>query len=132
MNIKESYNGYWISNDWLYLDTFDSYINKKISFNDFTKNFWLNSYDNIEWLGNNPFSESKCDRFWLENQKAMVEICVFEKNNNTTHFMIHKVITNSYENTNELVKDIMDLNVLYDNVIKAFANYIKELNEEEI
>lgn len=132
MNIKESYNGYWISSDWLYLDTFDSYINKKISFNDFTKNFWLNSYDNIEWLGNNPFSESKCDRFWLEKQKAMVEICVFEKNNNTTHFKIHKVITNSYENTNELVKDIMDLNVLYDNVIKAFANYIKELNEEEI
>lgn len=132
MNIKESYNGYWISSDWLYLDTFDSYINKKISFNDFTENFWLNSYDNIEWLGNNPFSKSKCDRFWLENQKAMVEICVFEKNNNTTHFMIHKVITNSYENTNELVKDIMDLNVLYDNVIKAFANYIKELNEEEI
>ena len=131
MNIKESYNGYWISSDWLYLDTFDSYINKKISFNDFTKNFRINSYDNIEWLGNNPFSKSQCDRFWLENQKAMVEICVFERNNNTTHFIIHKVITNSYENTNELVKDIMDLNVLYDNVIKAFANCVKELNEEE-
>lgn len=30
------------------------------------------------------------------------------------------------------IKDITDLNVLYDNVIKAFANCVKELNEEEI
>lgn len=127
MNIKESYNGYWISNDWLYLDTFESHINKKISFDDFVKDFHFYDYDNKEWLGNNPFSKSECDRFWLENEKAMVEICVFERNN-TTDFIIYKVITDNYDNANELVKDIMELNILYDNIIKAFTNYIKEIH----
>lgn len=128
MNIKESYNGFWISNDWFYLDIFHIHINKKISFDDFVKNFYFYDYDNKEWLGNNPFSKSECDRFWLENKKAMVEICVFERNN-ATDFTIHKVITSSYETTTELVKDIMDLNVLYDNIIKAFKNYINDLEE---
>lgn len=128
MTIKESYNGFWISNDWFYLDIFRIHINKKISFDDFVKNFYFYDYDNKEWLGNNPFSKSECDRFWLENEKAMVEICVFERNN-ATDFTIHKVITSSYETTTELVKDIMDLNVLYDNIIKAFKNYINDLEE---
>lgn len=131
MNIKESYNGYWISDDWFYLDTFNSHIDKKINFDDFVKDFNFYDYDNKEWLGNNPFSKSECDRFWLENQKAMVEICIFEGDNNTTDFMIHKVITSAYDTTNELVKDIMDLDILYNNVIKAFSNYINELNKEE-
>ena len=48
-----------------------------------------------------------------------------------TDFMIHKVITRAYDTTNELVKDIMDLDILYNNVIKAFSNYINELNKEE-
>lgn len=131
MNIKESYNGYWISDDWFYLDTFNSHIDKKINFDDFVKDFNFYDYDNKEWLGNNPFSKSECDRFWLENQKSMVEICIFERNNNATDFMIHKVITSAYDTTNELVKDIMDLDILYNNVIKAFSNYINELNKEE-
>lgn len=129
MNIKESFNGYWISKEWFYLDTIDKHVNKKISFDDFVKDFYFYDYDNKEWLGNNPFSKSECDRFWLENEKAMVEICVFERNNNTTDFIIHKVITGSYDNANELVKDIMDLNILYDNIIKTFTNYIKEIIE---
>lgn len=105
---------------------FKSHINKKISFDDFVKDFYFYDYDNKEWLGNNLFSKSECDRYWLENEKAMVEICVFERNN-STDFMIHKVITSSYDNANELVKDIMDLNILYDNIIKTFTKYIKEI-----
>lgn len=129
MNIKESFNGYWISKDWFYLDTIDKHVNKKISFDNFIEDFYFYDYDNKEWLGNNPFSKSECDRFWLENEKAMVEICVFERNNNTTDFMIHKVITGGYNTSNELVKDIMELNILYDKIIKAFNNYIKEIIE---
>lgn len=127
MNIKESFNGYWISKDWFYLDTIDKHVNKKISFDNFIEDFYFYDYDNKEWLGNNPFSKSECVRFWLDNEKAMVEICVFERNNNTTDFMIHKVITSSYNTSNELVKDIMELNILYDKIIKAFNNYIKEI-----
>lgn len=130
MDIKQSYNGYWISADWLYLDTFNSHIDKKISFDDFVRNFYFYDYDNKEWLGNNPFSKSECDRFWLENEKAMVEICVFERNDNSTDFRIQKVVTGTYDTADELVKDIMDLNILYDNIIKAFTNYLIDLDKE--
>lgn len=126
MNIKESYNGYWISSDWMYLDTFKSHLNKKITFDDFTRDFWFTEYDNREWLGNNPFTKSECNRFWLENEKAMVEICVFTRDR-STDFIIHKVVTETYDTANELIKDLMDLDILYNNIIKTFTNYIKEV-----
>ena len=50
MNIKESYNGYWIFSDWMYLDTFDSHIDKKITFDEFTRDFYFYDYENKEWL----------------------------------------------------------------------------------
>ena len=130
MNIKESYNGYWISSDWMYLDTFDSHIDKKITFDEFTRDFYFYDYENKEWLGNNPFAKSECDCFWLENEKAMVEICVFTRDSGTD-ITIHKAIKDVYETSNELIKDLMDLDTLYNNIIKAFSKYIQELDEEE-
>lgn len=115
----------------MYLDTFNSHIDKKITFDEFTRDFYFYDYENKEWLGNNPFTKSECDRFWLENEKAMVEICVFTRDS-STDITIHKaIIKDVYETSNDLIKDLMDLDILYQNIIKAFSKYIQELDEEE-
>ena len=126
LKIKQSENGYWISDDWTYLDTYEVTINKRITFDDFDKDFWFREYEEKEWLGNNPFSQSTCQRYWLENEKMFVEICVFE--GEKTEFTIHKVITDEYENSKELIKDLLDLNELYEGIIRAFEVYVDEID----
>ena len=130
MNIKESYGGYWIKEDYMYLDEVESTIYKHITFDEFARDFRFYDYDEKEWLGNNPFSKSEVIRYWLENKKSFVEIHVIERADNTG-FTINKVITNSYYTTNELVKDIMDLNDLYASIVDAFEDYIDELKMED-
>lgn len=129
LKIKQSENGYWISENWTYLDTYKATIYKRITFNEFDKDFWFRDYEEREWLGNNPFSKSECQRYWLENEKMFVEICVFEREE--TEFMIHKVITDEYENAKDLIKDLLDLDELYNSIIKTFEEYIDEIKLEE-
>ena len=130
MNIKESYGGYWIEESYMYLDEIETTIYKHITFDEFARDFRFYDYDEREWLGNNPFSKSEVIRYWLENKKSFVEIHVIERAENTG-FTINKVITNSYYTTNELVKDIMDLNDLYASIVDAFEDYIDELKMED-
>ena len=125
LKIKQSENGFWISEDWFYLDTFEAKINKRISFKDFDNVFKFNEYEEREWKGNNPFSKSQCQRYWLENEKMFVEICVFEREK--TEFTIHKVIKNEYENSKELIKDLLDLDELYNAIVETFKEYIEEI-----
>ena len=129
LKIKQSENGYWISENWTYLDTYEAKVNKRIEFNDFDKDFWFRAYEEKEWIGNNPFSKSTCQRYWLENEKMFVEICVFE--GKETEFTIHKVITDEYENSKELIKDLLDLDELYEGIIKAFELYVDEVKIQE-
>ena len=129
LKIKQSENGYWISKNWNYLDTYEATINKRITFDKFDKDFWFRDYEEREWLGNNPFSKSGCQRYWLENEKMFVEICVFEREE--TEFIIHKVITDKYENAKDLIKDLLDLDELYNSIIKTFEEYIDEIKLEE-
>lgn len=129
LKIKQSENGYWISENWTYLDTYKATIYKRITFDEFDKGFWFRDYEEREWLGNNPFSKSECQRYWLENEKMFVEICVFEREE--TEFMIHKVITDKYENAKDLIKDLLDLDELYNSIIKTFEEYIDEIKLEE-
>ena len=130
MNIKESYGGYWIEESYMYLDEIETTIYKHITFDEFTRDFRFYDYDEREWLGNNPFCKSEVIRYWLENKKSFVEIHVIERADNTG-FTINKVITDSYYTTNELVKDIMDLNDLYASIVDAFEDYIDELKMED-
>ena len=130
LKIKQSENGYWISDNWIYLDTFEATINKRISFDEFDKDFWFREYEEREWVGNNPFCTSTCQRYWLENEKMFVEICVFEREE--TEFIIHKVITDKYEKSKEMVRDLLDLDELYNGIIKAFEQYVEEIEFEEI
>lgn len=122
-NIKESYGGYWIENSYMYLDEFEATIYEHITFDDFSKEFSFYDYDKKEWLGNNPFCKNEVIRYWLENKQCFIEIHVLERAEDTG-FTINKVITNSYYTVNELIKDIMDLNDLYDSVVEAFKDYL--------
>ena len=130
MNIKESYKIYWIESGYMYLDEVETTINKHITFDEFARDFKFYDYDEREWLGNNPFCKNEVIRYWLENKKCFVEIHVIERTDNTG-FTINKVITNPYYTTNELVKDIMDLNDLYASIVDAFKDYMDELKMED-
>lgn len=129
MNIKESYNGYFVASEWHYLDTYENTINKRFDFDYFTKEFNLYAYENREWLGNNPFAESTCDRYWLENEKSFVEIHI-DNMVDETIITVHKVITDKYENSKELIKDLLDLDELYRNIIDSIEDdFIERLFE---
>lgn len=121
LNIKESYNGYWISKEYHYLDTYNNEVNKSFDFDYFTKEFNFYAYENREWLGNNPFTKSTCDRYWLENEKSFVEIHISNWKDKT-NITVHKVITDKYENSKELMKDLLDLDELYRNIIDSIEN----------
>ena len=121
LNIKESYNGYWISEEYHYLDTYNNEVNKSFDFNYFTKEFNFYAYENREWLGSNPFTVSTCDRYWLENEKSFVEIHISNWKDKT-NITVHKVITDKYENSKELMKDLLDLDELYRNIIDSIEN----------
>ena len=45
MNIKESYGGYWIQEDYMYLDEVESTIYKHITFDEFARDFIFYDYD---------------------------------------------------------------------------------------
>lgn len=130
MNIKESYNTYWIESRYMYLDEIEATVYKHITFDEFARDFKFYDYDEREWLGNNPFCKNEVIRYWLENEQCFVEIHVIERTDNTG-FTINKVIANSYYTTNELVKDIMDLNDLYASIVDAFKDYMDELKMED-
>ena len=130
LKIKQSENGYWISENWTYLDTYKATIYKRITFDEFDKNFWFRDCEEKEWIGNNPFSKSTCQRYWLENERMFVEICIFE--GKETEFIIHKVITDEYDNAKDLIKDLLDLDELYNSIIKTFEEYVDEIKLEEV
>ena len=48
-----------------------------------------------------------------------------------TEFYIHKVITNNYSNSNDLVKDLMELNEIYDYLISSFENYRRDIIDDK-
>jgi hypothetical protein len=131
MKIKVSENGFWISDDWLYLDTKDIDIDKVITYDEFYRNFDIPLKYDKEWKGNNPFSKSQCLRLWLENEKAMVEICVFTYQK-STKITIHKVIV-AEDNSKQLIVDLLDLEELYRDTLISFENYLNEYvyNEED-
>lgn len=130
--IKIVKNGYWISDNWFYLDTYKSIISKEITYQEFEDDFCGYSY-NLDWdeeyLGNNPFTQTCCKRYFLDNEKMFVEVCVFT--GIETEFYIHKVITNNYSNSNDLVKDLMELNEIYDYLISSFENYRRDIIDDK-
>lgn len=125
LNIKQSENGYWFCSEWFYLDEIETTIYKRISFKDFKDDFCFYEYEEREWKGNNPFCKSDCQRYWLENEKMFVEIYVSE--GEKTEITIHKVITNEYENSKDLMKDLLDLDELYDAIVRAFEDYVDNI-----
>lgn len=131
LKIKQSENGYWFCSEWFYLDEINTMINKKISFKDFDNDFRFYEYEEKEWKGNNFFCESDCQRYWLENEKMFVEIYVSE--GEKTEITIHKVITNEYENSKDLMKDLLDLDELYNAILRTFEEYVDniEISEKE-
>ena len=125
LKIKQSEDGYWISNGWFYLDKIKTEVNTRISFKDFDNDFRFYEYEEKEWIGNNPFCKSECQRYWLENEKMFVEIYVSE--GKKTNFIIHKVIINEYENSKDLIKDLLDLDELYNAIVRAFEEYVENI-----
>ena len=49
LKIKQSENGYWISENWTYLDTYKATIYKRITFDEFDKDFWFRDYEEREF-----------------------------------------------------------------------------------
>lgn len=60
-----------------------------------------------------------------------VEIYVSE--GEKTEITIHKVITNEYENSKDLMKDLLDLDELYNAILRTFEEYVDniEISEKE-
>ena len=131
LKIKQSESGYWFNSEWFYLDEIETMIYKRISFKDFKDDFCFDEYEEREWKGNNPFCKSDCQRYWLENEKMFVEIYVSE--GEKTEITIHKVITNEYENSKDLMKDLLDLDELYNAILRTFEEYVDniEISEKE-
>ena len=125
LKIKQSESGYWFCSEWFYLDEIKTTINKRISFKDFDNEFRFYEYEEKEWIGNNPFCESDCQRYWLENEKMFVEIHISE--GEKTSITIHKVITNEYENAKDLMKDLLDLDELYNAIVRTFEEYVDNI-----
>ena len=125
LKIKQSESGYWFCSEWFYLDEIETTINKRISFKDFDNDFRFYEYEEKEWIGNNPFCESDCQRYWLENEKMFVEIYISE--DEKTDITIHKVVINEYENSKDLIKDLLDLDELYDAIVRAFEEYVDNI-----
>lgn len=116
-------NGYWYSNDCLYLDKYEYKTDKEISFNEFEKNY---RYWDLKtnWCGNNPFTKDECLRFWISDN-ARVEICVF--NHRPTKFSIYKVIdAKGYEENSKLMIDLIKIDELYKYLMKQFEEYKEE------
>ena len=54
-----------------------------------------------------------------------VEIYVSE--GEKTEITIHKVITNEYENSKDLMKDLLDLDELYNAILRTFEEYVDNI-----
>ncbi len=44
-----------------------------------------------------------------------------------TSITIHKVITNEYENAKDLMKDLLDLDELYNAIVRTFEEYVDNI-----
>lgn len=117
-------NGYWYSNDCLYLDKYEYKTEKIIEFDEFKRHY--NYWDlKTEWDGNNPFTRSDCLGFWI-NDNSRVEIRIFTRKYKT-EFSIYKVIDSQcYHETNKLMIDLIKLEELYRYLMKQFEEYKEE------
>ena len=48
-----------------------------------------------------------------------------------TEITIHKVITNEYENSKDLMKDLLDLEELYNAIVRTFEEYVEDIEISE-
>lgn len=120
-NIDITTNGYWYDDKSLYLDEYEYETKEIIDFKSFKTNFHLWDYEK-NWKGNNPFTKDKCLRLWI-NDNARVEIFVNEWKDKTK-FLIYKVFTiKNYGNSNEIMIDMLKIDNLYKDVLKAFVEY---------
>ena len=127
-NIDITTNGYWYDNKSLYLDEYEYETAKIVNFKDFETNFHLWDYEK-NWKGNNPFTSDECLRLWI-NEYARVEIFVNEYKDKTK-FIIYKVLTiENYKNTNDIMIDLLKIDNLYKDVLKAFNEYKEDLESE--
>lgn len=117
-------NGYWYSNDCLYLDEYEYKTEKIIKFDEFERHY--NYWDlKTKWGGNNPFTQDDCLRFWI-NDNSRVEICILTRKDKT-EFLIYKVIDSKcYHETNKLMIDLIKLEELYKYLMKQFEEYKEE------
>ena len=128
-NIDITTNGYWYDDKSLYLDEYEYETKEIIDFKSFETNFHLWDYEK-NWKGNNPFTKDECLRLWI-NDNARVEIFVNEWKDKTK-FIIYKVFTiNNYENSNEIMIDMLKTDNLYKDVLKAFDEYKDEYLESK-
>lgn len=128
--IKITENGYWISDDWMYLDEKEYKTGFKVSFDEFFKKFMTPIKYDWEWKGNNPFSTSCVTRYWLENERCCVEIAVHEYTDGS-HISIYKCfLCDKYDSSTELIRDITDLDELFIDLRGEVERVIKELEEE--
>lgn len=130
MNIFVRETGYWYSKEWLYLDEYDYKLGKAITFEEFRREFNLPQHE-IEWGGNNPLRKSECMRFWIGEKGErylFVEVCIFKQS-----ISIHKVITDDKNEmtSHQLIKDLLDLDILYRDVVNATSIAVDELLYEE-
>lgn len=125
LKIKESEGESCVIDNYYYLNFLDTTVYKRISFKDFSKNFKFYEYEEKELMGDNLCWEPDTKRYWLENEKMFVEITVYE--GEKTKFSICKVITDGYENSKDLIKDLLDLGELYDAIVRAFKDYIDNI-----
>lgn len=128
-NIDITTNGYWYDDNSLYLDEYKYETKEIIDFKSFETNFYLWDYEK-NWKGNNPFTKDECLRLWI-NDNARVEIFVNEWKDKT-EFHIYKVFTiNNYENSNEIMIDMLKIDNLYKDVLKTFDEYKDEYLESK-
>ena len=128
-NIDITTNGYWYDDKSLYLDEYKYETKEIIDFKSFKTNFHLWDYEK-NWKGNNPFTKDECLRLWI-NDNARVEIFVNEWKDKT-EFHIYKVFTiNNYENSNEIMIDMLKIDNLYKDVLKTFDEYKDEYLESK-
>lgn len=128
--IKVKTNGYWISENNLYLDNFEYKTNVNISFDEFERKFYPTYLDdyNLEWKGNNPFMKDECLRLWISDN-ARVEIFVNNRRAETI-FSIYKVLI-QYNSSDELLLDLAKVGILYKDVLNSFEQYVKDYGLEK-
>ena len=128
-NIDITTNGYWCDDKSLYLDEYEYETKEIVDFKSFEFNFHLWDYEK-NWKGNNPFTSDECLRLWI-NDCARVEIFVNEWKDKTK-FIIYKVLTvENYKKTNDIMIDLLKIDNLYKDVLKAFNEYKDEYLESK-